>query len=68
MSLGDQIKNAAEDALGRVKQAVGRATDNHDLQVEGVAEQEDARAIQEAEQRIEHPGPDDDADGSVLSR
>lgn len=68
MSLGDQIKNAAEDTLGRVKEAIGKATDNHDLQVEGVAEQEDARATQEAEERPEHPGTDDDADGSVLSR
>lgn len=54
MSMSDEIKNAADDTIGRVKEAVGRLTDDHDLQVEGVAEQEDARAKQA--ERNEQPG------------
>jgi uncharacterized protein YjbJ (UPF0337 family) len=39
MGLDDKIKNAAEDAQGKVKEAAGRATDDHSLENEGRADQ-----------------------------
>ncbi|MEV8378520.1 CsbD family protein [Kribbella sp. NPDC056861] len=39
MGIGDKIKNAAEDAKGKVKEMTGDATDNEDLQAEGKADQ-----------------------------
>jgi uncharacterized protein YjbJ (UPF0337 family) len=39
MALGDDIKNKAEEALGKGKEAVGKATGNDKLVAEGKAEQ-----------------------------
>ena len=37
MSFGDKIKNKAQEASGKVKEKVGDATNNEDLQGEGLA-------------------------------
>lgn len=39
MSGSDKMKNAAEDAVGKAKEAWGDATDNKDLENEGKADQ-----------------------------
>lgn len=39
MSAEDKIKNAAEDVLGKGKEAVGKVTDNDKLVAEGKADQ-----------------------------
>ena len=38
MSAQDKIKNAAENASGKAKEAAGKATDNERLEAEGLAE------------------------------
>lgn len=35
MGMDDKMKNAADEAAGRVKEGVGAATDNRDLENEG---------------------------------
>jgi uncharacterized protein YjbJ (UPF0337 family) len=49
MGLDDKIKNAAEEAKGKVKDAWGDATDNPELQAEGKADQAAAKAKKAAE-------------------
>ena len=44
MGLGDKIKNAAEDATGKVKEATGSVTNNESLEAEGKADQSAASA------------------------
>jgi uncharacterized protein YjbJ (UPF0337 family) len=44
MGADDKIKNAAEDLLGKGKEAVGKATGNERLQGEGEADQAKANA------------------------
>ena len=39
MGLDDKISHAAEDAKGKVKEGVGKATDNERLEAEGQADQ-----------------------------
>lgn len=39
MGLDDKIGNAAEDAKGKAKEAVGKATDDDSLEAEGHADQ-----------------------------
>ena len=39
MGLDDKIRNAAEDAKGKAKAAVGKATDDPSLEAEGHADQ-----------------------------
>lgn len=39
MSAGDKISNAAEDAKGKVKEGVGKATGNEELEAEGKGDQ-----------------------------
>ncbi|MDO5053166.1 MAG: CsbD family protein [Pseudoclavibacter sp.] len=39
MGADDKIKNAAEKAVGKVKETVGQATGNEELKAEGKAEQ-----------------------------
>ena len=39
MTMGDKIKHAGEQAVGKVKEATGKATDDHDLQAEGRGDQ-----------------------------
>jgi uncharacterized protein YjbJ (UPF0337 family) len=38
MGIGDKLKNAAEEAKGKIKEKTGDATDNEDLQAEGQAD------------------------------
>ncbi|TKV61948.1 ATP-binding cassette domain-containing protein [Nakamurella flava] len=49
MGIGDKISNAAENVVGKAKEAAGKATDNHDLQAEGQADQASANAKQTGE-------------------
>ena len=49
MSLGDKIKNAAEEAVGKVKEGVGDLTNNDRLKAEGQADQAEANAKQTGE-------------------
>ncbi len=49
MGLGDKIKNAAEEAAGKIKEATGNATDNENLQAEGQADQASANVKQTGE-------------------
>ncbi len=39
MGLDDKIKNAAQDATGKVKESVGKATDDESLRAEGERDQ-----------------------------
>ncbi|MBC3762527.1 CsbD family protein [Quadrisphaera oryzae] len=50
MSAIDKVKNAAQEAAGKVKEAVGDKTDNRDLQAEGQRDQASA----DLKQRGEH--------------
>ena len=49
MSGLDKIKNKAEELLGDAKEAVGKATDNKDLQAEGQKDQASATTKQTGE-------------------
>ena len=49
MSLGDKIKNAAGEAVGKVKEGVGDLTNNESLKAEGQADQAEANAKQTGE-------------------
>ena len=49
MSAADDIKNAAEKAAGKVKEGVGKLTDNEKLEAEGKADQVKASAKQAGE-------------------
>ena len=49
MGLTDKIKNAAENAKGEGKEAVGRATDDEQLQAEGQVDQSKADLKQAGE-------------------
>jgi len=44
MSAQDKIQNAAENLIGKGKEAVGKATDNDNLVAEGKADQAKAGA------------------------
>lgn len=39
MGIGDKIQNAAEDATGKAKESVGKATDDDRLTAEGQTDQ-----------------------------
>ncbi|MFF1819330.1 CsbD family protein [Kribbella sp. NPDC058245] len=49
MGVGDKIKNAADAAKGKIKEATGDATDDRDLQAEGQADQTTADLKQAGE-------------------
>ena len=49
MSLTDKAKNEGQDAKGHVKEWVGDATDNEDLEAEGKADQLSANTKQAGE-------------------
>jgi uncharacterized protein YjbJ (UPF0337 family) len=49
MSGADKIQNAAEEAIGKGKEAVGDATDNEKLQAEGKGDQAKANLKQAGE-------------------
>ena len=39
MSTGDKIDNATQDAQGKIKEAVGKSTDDEQLEAEGKGDQ-----------------------------
>ena len=49
MGTDDKIKNAAQDASGKVKEAAGKATDDERLEAEGKADQASADIKQAGE-------------------
>jgi uncharacterized protein YjbJ (UPF0337 family) len=49
MGIGDKIKNAAEEAKGKVKEKTGDATDQEGLQAEGQTEESKADLKQAGE-------------------
>jgi uncharacterized protein YjbJ (UPF0337 family) len=49
MAADDKTKNAAQDALGHVKEGVGKATDNPKLEAEGQGDQAKANLKQAGE-------------------
>ncbi|MCC2592965.1 CsbD family protein [Tessaracoccus sp. OS52] len=49
MGLGDKISNAAEETKGKIKESVGDATDNEQLEAEGRLEQGKANVKQGVE-------------------
>ena len=49
MGLGDKISNAAKEGVGKAKEGIGDATDNEQLQAEGVKDQAVANAKQAGE-------------------
>ena len=49
MGLDDKISNAADDAKGKVKEAAGKATDDHSLEAEGKGDQAGANLKQAGE-------------------
>jgi uncharacterized protein YjbJ (UPF0337 family) len=49
MGLGDKIKNAGEEAAGKVKETTGRTTGNQSLEAEGRADQASANIKQAGE-------------------
>ena len=49
MGLDDKIKNTAENASGKAKEAAGKATDNERLEAEGRGEQASADLKQAGE-------------------
>ncbi|MBP2268525.1 MULTISPECIES: CsbD family protein [Micrococcaceae] len=49
MGLGDKIKNATEEAVGKVKEKTGETTGDRDLQAEGLGEQSRANLKQSGE-------------------
>jgi uncharacterized protein YjbJ (UPF0337 family) len=49
MSATDKIKNAAQDATGKVKETVGKGTDDERLEAEGKGDQASADLKQAGE-------------------
>ncbi|GIG21975.1 hypothetical protein Cch01nite_26990 [Cellulomonas chitinilytica] len=49
MGLDDKISNAAEEAKGKVKEGVGKATDDERLEAEGKVDQAKANLKQAGE-------------------
>ena len=49
MGLDDKIDNASQDTAGKVKEGVGRATDNERLEAEGRNDQAGAKLKQAVE-------------------
>lgn len=49
MGIGDKIQNKAQEASGKAKEAIGDATNNEQLQAEGVKDQAAAKAKQAGE-------------------
>lgn len=57
MGIFDKAKNSAEKVVGKGKEAVGDATDNHDLEAEGKADQTEASA-KNAGEKVKDAGND----------
>ena len=49
MGIDDKVKNAAQEAKGKIKEAYGDLTDNPELQAEGAADQAAANVKQAGE-------------------
>lgn len=49
MGFGDKVSNAAEDAKGKGKEALGKATDNEQMEAEGKVDQAKADAKDKVE-------------------
>lgn len=49
MGADDKIRNAAEEAEGKIKEGLGKATDNERLEAEGQAQQTSADIKQAGE-------------------
>ena len=49
MGFDDKVSNAAEEAKGKAKKAVGDATDNEELQAEGQVDESKANLKQAGE-------------------
>ncbi|WUS87211.1 CsbD family protein [Kribbella sp. NBC_00709] len=49
MAMDDKLRNAAEEAKGKVKEKTGEATDDRDLEAEGKTDQTKANLKQAAE-------------------
>ncbi|MGV8911177.1 MAG: CsbD family protein [Rhodoglobus sp.] len=49
MSASDKIENSAEDLKGKTKEAAGKATDNEELEAEGMTDQTKANLKKAAE-------------------
>lgn len=49
MGLDDKIDNKSEEVGGKVKEGVGRATDDKDLEAEGKADQSSSKLKQAVE-------------------
>ncbi len=49
MSMIDKIKNAAEEAVGNIKETTGKVTGNEDLEAKGQAQQAEANVKQTGE-------------------
>ena len=49
MGLDDKIDNAGQDAGGKIKEALGKGTDDRDLETEGKADQASADLKQAGE-------------------
>jgi len=49
MGTGDKIDNKAEDVAGKVKEGVGKATDDERLEAEGKADQSSSKLKQAGE-------------------
>lgn len=49
MSAGDKIRNAAEKAVGKAKEGIGKMTDDEKLEAEGRMDQTKASAKQAGE-------------------
>jgi len=56
MGLGDKMKNAADEAAGKVKEEWGDLTDNEKLEAEGKAQQVAAEARQAGEKAKDAAG------------
>ena len=46
MAMGDKIKHAGQEAKGKVKEATGKATDDHSMEAEGKGDQASANVKQ----------------------
>ena len=49
MGIDDKVKNAAQEAKGKIKEGYGNLTDNPELQAEGKADQAAANVKQAGE-------------------
>ena len=49
MSMGDKIKNAAEETVGKIKETAGKVTGNEELEARGQADQAGANVKQTGE-------------------